>query len=89
MYFIGVVMLCIFSTYARSNSMYFIDALTVLIHILYRQTHILKTASFIRRIHILSLSSFWGRQNEYQLAGMIEPFEYPVSESRPIQDCAQ
>ena len=27
-----------------------------------------------------SLSSFQGQQNEYQLAGMIEPIEYPVSE---------
>ena len=24
-----------------------------------------------------------------QLAGMIEPFKYPASEWRPIQDCAQ
>ena len=37
----------------------------------------------------LSLSSFRGWQNEYQLAGMIEPLEYHVLEWRPIQDCAQ
>ena len=33
-----------------------------------------------------SLSSFSGWHNEYQLAGMIEPFAYPASEWKPIQD---
>ena len=28
-------------------------------------------------------------ESEYQLAGMIEPLEYPVSEWWPIQDCAK